>query len=269
MSGSVKRPSLADGSSKIGQSETMSQTSLGCISEEFLTLADSAMFRSYNFDGLQAKHPVSKVIDILSDIIEQSDINVSPSISRRRVVSDLDQLEKATIDVIQCSSEPELLRILKDYGWTGAKFRPPELHSLYAQEQCLKALKNFYLRNHDRDASAEIHSRKLVAAFTKSETDNKLALIYPFCPGMLLKHLSENKIDMLNPAGIPKSFSFDGACMLADISGFSKFSGAMCAKGVGGLDGLREATNGFLAHFVKVVYEHHGDGTSCVVGWPV
>jgi hypothetical protein len=57
-----------------------------------------------------------------------------------------------------------------------------------------------------------------------------------------------------------RSITFTGACMLADISGFSKFSGAMCSKGVSGLDELREATNGFLGHIVKTVYEFNGDG---------
>lgn len=59
-----------------------------------------------------------------------------------------------------------------------------------------------------------------------------------------------------------RSITFTGACMLADISGFSKFSGAMCSKGVSGLDELREATNGFLGHIVKTVYEFNGDGKS-------
>jgi hypothetical protein len=53
--------------------------------------------------------------------------------------------------------------------------------------------------------------------------------------------------------------------MLADISGFSKFSGEMCLKGVSGLDELREATNGFLGHIVKIVYEFHGDGKFMVL----
>lgn len=34
----------------------------------------------------------------------------------------------------------------------------------------------------------------------------------------------------------------------------------MCSKGVVGLDELRETTNGFLGHIVKMVYEHRGDG---------
>lgn len=48
--------------------------------------------------------------------------------------------------------------------------------------------------------------------------------------------------------------------MLVDISGFSKFSAAMCSNGVSGLDDLREVTNGFLGHFVKIVYQYDGDG---------
>ena len=43
--------------------------------------------------------------------------------------------------------------------------------------------------------------------------------------------------------------------------GFSKFSGAMCARGVTGLDELHSATNEFLGHFVDVVYQFQGDGT--------
>jgi class 3 adenylate cyclase len=47
--------------------------------------------------------------------------------------------------------------------------------------------------------------------------------------------------------------------MLADISGFSQFSGDMCSKGVNGLDTLHTATNEFLGHFVDVVYRFKGD----------
>lgn len=42
--------------------------------------------------------------------------------------------------------------------------------------------------------------------------------------------------------------------------GFSKFSGAMCSRGVTGLDDLHSATNEFLGHFVDVVYQYRGDG---------
>ena len=89
--------------------------------------------------------------------------------------------------------------------------------------------------------------------------------VFSFCPDTLL-HILRNRTDAL-PASPPtgggnNSFSFHGACMLADISGFTKFSSSMCRKGVRGLDNLREVTNGFLGYFVRIVYEHRGDGKS-------
>ena len=69
--------------------------------------------------------------------------------------------------------------------------------------------------------------------------------------------------------------------MLADISGFSSFSAAMCSNGgittiitiisydwliVSGLDALREVTNGFLGHFIKTVYQYEGDGKMNIIG---
>ncbi len=78
---------------------------------------------------------------------------------------------------------------------------------------------------------------------------------------MSLNHSSTNQSG--NSSSDPSkvnSFSFNGACMLVDISGFSKFSAAMCSNGVSGLDDLREVTNGFLGHFVKIVYQYDGDG---------
>ena len=49
------------------------------------------------------------------------------------------------------------------------------------------------------------------------------------------------------------------------VLGFSKFSGALCARGVTGLDDLHSATNEFLGHFVDVVYQFKGDGEWCGV----
>eukprot|EP01031_Cornospumella_fuschlensis_P044688 gene44688-54648_t len=81
------------------------------------------------------------------------------------------------------------------------------------------------------------------------------ALASPASPTSTSSTLSPTQQSILTPT----SFSFTGACMLVDISGFSKFSGEMCKQGVTGLDGLREITNGFLGHFVKKVYEYDGD----------
>jgi hypothetical protein len=82
--------------------------------------------------------------------------------------------------------------------------------------------------------------------------------ILSFCPNTLLDNLPEQPLN--SNSTNTHSFAFHGACMLADISGFSKFSATMCSKGVLGLDELREATSVFLARIVDIVYEFDGDG---------
>ena len=78
--------------------------------------------------------------------------------------------------------------------------------------------------------------------------------IASFCPDVLLKHLKENPLDSVS------SSSFTAAVMLVDISGFSIFSGQLCAQGVNGLKLVHKATNDFLGYFVDVVYQYGGDG---------
>mmetsp|Transcript_23624 Transcript_23624/g.34643 ORF Transcript_23624/g.34643 Transcript_23624/m.34643 type:complete len:1106 (-) Transcript_23624:396-3713(-) len=58
---------------------------------------------------------------------------------------------------------------------------------------------------------------------------------------------------------VGSSLYFDGCCFLADISGFTKLSNQLCAKGPKGIDKLRIFTNKSLALFVNLVYEYGGD----------
>lgn len=55
--------------------------------------------------------------------------------------------------------------------------------------------------------------------------------------------------------------TFSGACVLADISGFTKMSAKFCEQGLSGLDDLHRSTSGFLGQYVQIVYAHGGDGT--------
>ena len=83
--------------------------------------------------------------------------------------------------------------------------------------------------------------------------------VLSFCPNILVKHLL-SRMDMEGEEILDvSSSSFEAACMLVDISGFSKYSGAMCSKGVVGLDDLHKSTNEFLGHFVDVVHRYQGD----------
>lgn len=67
-------------------------------------------------------------------------------------------------------------------------------------------------------------------------------------------HVVENEI-----LSKPRCMSFAGACMLADISGFTKMSAKFCERGLEGLDDLHHATSGFLDRYVQIVYSRGGD----------
>jgi hypothetical protein len=163
----------------------------------------------------------------------------------------LKEFEKLTAEVLAQCGDPELHRLMKQEGWMGAHFQlsiePPFIDS----QSCLNALSNYYLKINSTPVINEL------SAMGEIDSHN-LDQILPFCPDILAEYLKRHPIK--SGCLEPRRISFSGACMLADISGFSKFSGAMCSKGVSGLDDLREATNGFLGYFVKQVYEFEGDG---------
>lgn len=162
---------------------------------------------------------------------------------------DAKKLDLIAHDITSKSDDSELLRILKYHGWNGFRFSMAEdrAQSLLA---LLQELSNLYLKqksNFFANRITEIYGTGDSSAFSQ---------LASFSPNLLLHHLSERAAS----APTARSFSISGACMLVDISGFSKFSGSMCLQGVNGLDGLREITNGFLGHFVHKVYEYDGDG---------
>ena len=164
----------------------------------------------------------------------------------------LRRFEEMSADVIAESHDIEVQRIFKAHGWTGARYRNSEDKPVEAAS-LLQALSNLYLKN--KMAQYTSHISNLLGSGDEKGADQILS----FCPDLLLTCLKQR--------GAPKSheknvitYTFMGACMLADISGFSKFSGAMCLKGVSGLDDLRDATSGFLGYLVKTVYEFQGDG---------
>ncbi len=180
------------------------------------------------------------------------------------------KLESMTNTVLSKSKDPELLKVVKLYGWSGSKYVATE-NNPFEPDFLLQALSNLYLKQ--KNSITSMSYANLFGLGDTSGLDQMLA----FCPDCLLDYLNthalpnqlaeaptDNQAEGSQhtkelTATVP-SLSFFGACMLVDISGFSKFSGAMCSKGVGGLDELRKATNGFLGHFVETVYEFNGDG---------
>lgn len=77
--------------------------------------------------------------------------------------------------------------------------------------------------------------------------------IKSFCPNILLNDINNNGVES-------HSIYFNGVCMLADISGFTKLSNELGSNGGNGLDRLRKAISTFLSKFIYIVYSYGGDG---------
>lgn len=160
--------------------------------------------------------------------------------------------------------DPSLMRVLKSYGWTGTRYNLD--NKLFDLKKLTQALTNLYLKGKFRNQNRSVFN---LLEFNEEDNNeiqiNYLEMIASFSPDIVVNYLQEYPTVLFTAQSTPITFSFTGACMLVDISGFSKYSAAMCAKGIKGLDELRMATNGLLSIFVKSVYEHEGDGKVIVL----
>jgi hypothetical protein len=151
-------------------------------------------------------------------------------------------LTKSVFDRINVSHQMdnELLTLLKEYKYqpdTGWLVETVNIDRLYNQ------LSTLYLAEQSK-------------ADDDGETGIKIKNIesLSFCPNLLFSNFPSEF------ASKPCVSVFDGAVLLADISGFSKFAGEMCVRGAKGLDVLHKVTSSFLGHFVQTVYDFDGDG---------
>lgn len=85
------------------------------------------------------------------------------------------------------------------------------------------------------------NSNKISSISEKRENTNELVQLLPPLPLF------------------PSIFSFECACMIVDISGFTRLSGQFCAMGKAGIDKLQQATNGYLGDLVDIIYQYGGD----------
>jgi hypothetical protein len=81
-----------------------------------------------------------------------------------------------------------------------------------------------------------------------------------YVPNGLIRRLTQNEsiIDHGNMSS-PISNTSKGICLIVDISGFTRLSGAFCAKGNEGIDGLQKIVNGYMGELVSTIYEYGGD----------
>lgn len=232
MSGSQQQVSLAFLGSADGSQQSM-QLSMGSFTD----------FRSSKQDSR-----LEKFIALLNSM---SDVNedIDESTARDFMIN----LTDLTLKTLREYKDPAFKRILKAFGWTGQRYSNTEIHLLDCRNFA-NALSNLYLK-HQYQRNVNI-----VEGIDVADEINQIEKIAAFCPDLVVECLRQNSNMLLGSLIHPPSFPLTGACMIIDISGFSKFSAAMCSKGVNGLDELRRATSGMLGLLVKAVYEHDGDG---------
>ena len=211
---------------------------------------------------------------------------LAPEDDENSCLEDLERIITSFID--EDCEDIDLIHALESCGWNGNRFKLPESKQ-FDPNALMLALANLYLTT-GRNAIADRHFASSLASlpidahedlygggrkYSGDKTVNfrvKLgsspmersmqtvakAQIESFCPNILLKFL-ESRI--LNQEPLESvSTPIQAVCMLCDISGFSKFSGQLCALGVNGLKQVHQATTDFLGYFVDVIYKHGGDG---------
>ena len=153
------------------------------------------------------------------------------------------EFEVLTTDLLQkIPDESVLHNILKEAGWGGMRYH-------YSNEIVV-------------DVTFLLHVlSSLYMSKSQVEFSDDHSVIKSFVPDNLVACYNRQQLKNLKASG-PKDASivqFYGCAVLVDISGFTKLSAALCAKGTSGLDKLHEAITNYLGHCVDIVYEHGGD----------
>lgn len=166
----------------------------------------------------------------------------------------LKHLSELATETLKIYKDPSFKRILRSFGWSGSRFQGQQ-H--FPVEKFLQALSNLYLKGQLKEKQ-----EFFVESFMENDGINYLEKIASFLPDIVIECLRNKAGVCMGSELCPASYTLQGACMIIDISNFSKYSASMCSQGMKGLDELRKVTSGLLGLFVKSVYEHDGDGKS-------
>lgn len=154
--------------------------------------------------------------------------------------TEIQSLNDFTQSVLEASNDSRLHDLLKKYGWN-------QNEKKYDDKLKIKVLRKGLRLLDSRKENRELRVSNVGVRNT----------IKSFAPDMLMRyalgmHTEEKELE-------PHSIFFDGVCLLADISGFTRLSGKFCEGGKDGIDQLQQVVNGYLSQLVKTVYAYGGD----------
>lgn len=207
------------------------------------------LFENETFRGM------SDTSDVLAKLLDA--IPSDPS------VENILSFETLLKDELRATQVPrELPIILRKFGWNGTRFSGEDGgEKIRFDVDALKAeFSGAYMRSISEYqlpvTATPVKVNKKLYGFTDSELTDDL-VVQSYCPDILF--------ELFPKVSEPKSASFFAACLLVDISGFTKLSSGFCQNGSQGLDDLHNNTSAFLGIFSDTIYEHGGDGEFSLV----
>ena len=155
------------------------------------------------------------------------------------------RLNSLTANVLEDSYCFEFKALLNENGWDEVK------QSFQAAELSVETLFT--------SLSLYIEGNKQKSSPIRAATVDSKNRIKSFAPDMLMSYALEKDFHLKTSKVEPFSVFFDGVCLLADISGFTRLSGKFCEAGKDGIDELQQLVNGYLEQLIKIVYAYRGD----------
>ena len=184
-----------------------------------------------------------KALDVFGAFANQALFHISKESSLQFVLEDSGWF----VAVRDNTGLPEMFQHLK-YDLTGLYWEQIGLCLPFEKEQLSNAGGNLM--------GCEIDKFDKLSIEKHPNLFNDYVGTYSYLPNILLSSLLKDSKAQTSTTAL----NFEGACMLADISGFTKLSGACCEEGTSGLDRLHDACSGYLGKFVQTVYTYQGDG---------
>ena len=190
--------------------------------------------------GSNDSHVEEKSLEKLIDILSNESLLSHEKIKEFKILI-IENIERKLIPF-----DSQIISIIKAHGWDGSKFNQSWIDDTSLVRLLRHELSNLYLK-------------KLTHIEFVQSYDNEISQLLSFCPDTIYNLIAENK---LSEKLVPSKFYFDGICMIADISGFTKLSGDLCDQGVSGLDKLHLHISQYIGEIINIVYYHKGDGNT-------
>jgi len=194
--------------------------------------------------------PDDQLITSLHDLITGSDGKTGSVKKMKELLVDATSAPNAEID-------PRLMNVMEMHGWNSGQCSFSSENEETLRESLATALGKLRRKS---IAKRSLFKRRPLATLLEATPTGAGVATMSYCPDMA--YLAVREACKLGSEQLqPCQLYFQGVCLLADISGFTKLCGQMCQQGTAGLDSLHAFLKAFISKVVNIVYSYGGDGT--------